>query len=107
MSKPIVAYLNDNKEPLRAYIGKDQKPLSVEMNNLSVMTGISWGKITGEIEDQTDLVEYVADNATKDYNILENKPSIDDTILIGNRTLSQIGVKTLSVQEIEKILYLD
>ena len=43
---------------------------------------------------------------TSDYNNLENKPKIEDVELKGNRTLKQIGVDTLSVQEIEKILYL-
>lgn len=45
--------------------------------------------------------------ATGDYNDLANKPKIEDVELKGNRTLREIGVDTLSVQEIEKILYLD
>jgi len=42
-----------------------------------------------------------------DYPSLSNKPSIEDVILIGNKTFKQLGLDVLSVQEIEKILYLD
>ena len=45
-------------------------------------------------------------DGTTDYERLSNKPSIEDVELSGNRTLAQLGVKTLSVQEIERILYL-
>ena len=44
---------------------------------------------------------------TGDYNNLSNKPSIENHTLIGNSTIDEIGVGTLTVQEIEKILYLD
>ena len=40
-----------------------------------------------------------------DYNALENKPSIEGHVLEGDSTIQQIGVGTLTVQEIEKILY--
>lgn len=43
---------------------------------------------------------------TKDYEALNNKPRIESVELIGNRTFKQLGISTLSVQEIEKILYL-
>lgn len=36
-----------------------------------------------------------------------NRPSIEQVELVGNRTMKQLGVDTLSVQDIEKILYLD
>lgn len=44
---------------------------------------------------------------TGDYENLINQPSIEDTVLKGNKTIDQIGVGTLTVQEIERILYLD
>ena len=44
---------------------------------------------------------------TGDYNDLANKPSIESHVLQGDSTIEQIGVGTLTVQEIEKILYLD
>lgn len=42
-----------------------------------------------------------------DYNQLRNKPSIEGNLLVGNKTFPQLGLDTLSVQEIEKILYID
>lgn len=44
---------------------------------------------------------------TGDYNKLRNKPSIENVTLEGNKTIDQLGVRSLTVQEIEKILYLD
>lgn len=40
-----------------------------------------------------------------DYEALRNKPSIEGHVLEGDSTIQQIGVGTLTVQEIEKILY--
>lgn len=42
-----------------------------------------------------------------DYEKLKNLPQIEGNTLIGNKTFKQLGMDTLSVQEIEKILYLD
>lgn len=36
-----------------------------------------------------------------------NKPSIEGHELIGDKSFKQLGMDTLSVQEIEKILYFD
>lgn len=44
---------------------------------------------------------------TGDYNKLANKPRIENHELVGNSTIDEIGVGTLTVQEIERILYLD
>lgn len=44
---------------------------------------------------------------TGDYEKLNNKPRIENHELVGNSTIDEIGVGTLTVQEIEKILYLD
>ena len=46
-------------------------------------------------------------DGTNDYNDLINKPSIEDITLEGNKTMEQLGVRTMTVQEIERILYLD
>ena len=44
------------------------------------------------------------------YNVLTNKPKINDVTLINNKTSEELGLQdkmeALSVQEIEKILYL-
>lgn len=41
------------------------------------------------------------------YAMLPDKPSIEDVILQGNKTFKQLGMESLSVQEIEQILYFD
>lgn len=46
-------------------------------------------------------------SGTDDYNQLRNKPSIEGNLLVGNKTFPQLGLDTLSVQEIERILYVD
>ena len=44
---------------------------------------------------------------TDDYNDLINKPSIEGVTLQGDKSFRELGMDTLSVQDIEKILYLD
>lgn len=58
-----------------------------------------------EEEDFTAKFCNVVKVPTGDYNDLTNKPSIEKHVLAGDSTLEQIGVGTLSVQDIEKILY--
>lgn len=40
-----------------------------------------------------------------DYNQLSNKPSIENTVLSGNKTLAQIGIGDITPQEIDDILF--
>lgn len=51
--------------------------------------------------------EFTVDGGTKDYKDLENKPSINNIILDGNKTLEQLGFKeyddTLIKQEIQSL----
>lgn len=47
-----------------------------------------------------------AAHSTTYYPALTGKPSIEGHELLGDSTIQQIGVGTLSVTEIEKILYL-
>lgn len=44
---------------------------------------------------------------TNNYDLLRNKPQIEGVTLEGDKSFKQLGMDTLSVQEIEKILYLD
>lgn len=44
---------------------------------------------------------------TSDYNALKNKPQINGVTLQGNKSHDAFGVSAMSVQDIEKILYLD
>lgn len=41
---------------------------------------------------------------SSDYETLRNKPSIEDVPLIGNKTLTDFGDKTISLIEIQGIL---
>lgn len=42
---------------------------------------------------------------TSDYRSLTNKPSIEGTVLIGDKTLPQIGVGTITEQDIDQLIY--
>ena len=42
---------------------------------------------------------------TDNYNDLVNKPSIDGTVLVGDKSLPEIGVGTVSAQEIDQLIY--
>lgn len=78
------------------------------------------GKISGSLSDLQEISGSLQGTGTvkgkmtsapviveRDYNDLENKPQIESVTLQGNKTFKQLGLDTLSVQEIEKILYLD
>lgn len=66
---------------------------------------------TGEVSKtqslKGNLTAPVAKVIDGDYEKLSNKPSIEGVTLEKNKTFKQLGLDTLSVQEIEKILYLD
>lgn len=59
--------------------------------------------------DATDVLKLDFDDSgahfPADYEKLANKPSIEGTVLIGNRTLPQIGVGNITEQDIDKLLY--
>ena len=42
---------------------------------------------------------------TGDYEKLSNKPRIEEVILIGNKTFKQLGLESMTVQEVQAILY--
>ena len=49
------------------------------------------------------MMPYYGGEGTKDYNVLDNKPQINDVILIGNKMLPDIGVDTMSILDIAHI----
>ena len=68
------------------------------------------GTISGRIVNSTPSISgklSAMPTSGGDYNKLVNHPSIEKHVLIGDSTIEQIGVGTMTVQEIEKILYLD
>ena len=39
------------------------------------------------------------------YNDLENKPSIERHVLVGDSTLEEIGVRNITLQSIDQLIY--
>ena len=46
----------------------------------------------------------VSDTPVSDYNNLINQPKINEVKLIGNRTLEELGLNTISNIELEELL---
>ncbi|HEN0367644.1 TPA: hypothetical protein U3P15_000599 [Streptococcus agalactiae] len=46
----------------------------------------------------------VSDKPVSDYNSLINQPKINEVKLIGNRTLEELGLNTISNIELEELL---
>ena len=75
------------------------------------------GTITGELTSQKSLSGELSSTnkisgglspgstVVRSYNKLTDKPSIENVTLEGDKTFRQLGLDTLSVQEIEQILY--
>lgn len=72
------------------------------------LSGIS--TIEGELSE-THTVEGSLSGAffvsEKDYLKLDNKPQIEGIVLENNKSFKQLGLDVMSVQDIEKILYLE
>ena len=62
--------------------------------------------ITQALDLRTGLKVAPGTSGTDNYEKLKNKPSIEGVTLQGDKTFPELGVRPLSVQEIEKILYL-
>lgn len=77
--------------------------VSGELTNEQSVSGSlqKTGEVEGELSLATERI------VSTDYNDLKNKPSIEGVTLQDDKTFKQLGLDTLSVQEIEKILYLD
>lgn len=65
------------------------------------------GSVSGGISAKGNIKGGMSDQIAWDYEKLKNLPSIEGHVLIGDQTFPQLGMDTLSVQDIEKILYLD
>ena len=64
------------------------------------------GKIIGSIKPKGNVRGGLSNTRAFDYEKLSNLPSIEGHTLIGDKSFPELGMDTLSVQEIEKILYL-
>ena len=50
------------------------------------------------------LGEYIG-GGTRDYNALVNKPQIEGVVLIGNKNINEIGIGTITEQDIDNLIY--
>lgn len=71
-------------------------------------TGLSayeiWLKHGNQGTEQEFLESLQAVPGTTNYNLLENRPSIQSIELIGNRTFEELGIIPISQEEIVNIL---
>lgn len=76
------------------------------------------GKISGKLSNKTPTIKGNLVNRVPaisgglttmptgiDYNKIINHPSIEGNELIGDKTFKQLGLDTLTVQEVQSILY--
>lgn len=71
------------------------------------IAGTIKGSLSPTREIKGSLTIPKSTGGTNNYEELINKPSIEGHELIGDKSFKQLGMDTLSVQEIEKILYFD
>ena len=55
--------------------------------------------------DDEEWIRLIDLSLANDYELLSNKPSIENVALSGNKTLGQIGVGNITPQEIDEIIY--
>ena len=51
----------------------------------------------------SDQYEWSTFGGIVDYNAIENKPSINGTVLVGDRSLSEFGIYTITADDILRI----
>lgn len=63
-------------------------------------------EINGSVTQKGELngVLGMPSRGASDYNLLNNKPSIEDVTLIGNKTLADFGDRDISNLEIQSII---
>lgn len=92
---------------LRRALKKDWEELNPVLRIGEPGFEIDTGRLKiGDANTPWKNLPYIGGSSTFDYDVLINKPSIEGVELIGDKAINELGVDTLSVQEIEKILYL-
>lgn len=80
------------------------------MNHIDATLSIS-PDISADLTMDSDLdtnanVGIIAyQSGTTNYDILENKPRIENVVLSGNKTFTQLGLEPVTPQDIDKLLY--
>ena len=67
------------------------------------------GSLSGSLTNKRDLggsltIPRQVEVFLRDYELLDNKPQIENVTLIGNKTFSELGISSLANTEIEMIL---
>lgn len=52
-------------------------------------------KLSGELKSKAKLQGSIKQPSNNDYNKLENKPSINNIVLEGNKTLKELGIQEI------------
>lgn len=68
---------------------------------------MTYGSLKGTIGNRGalgGLLTVPKQTFVRDYELLDNKPSIENITLIGNKTFSELGIRSLANTEIEIIL---
>lgn len=62
------------------------------------------GDVLQKVGDSTsDQYVWSSSKSITDYNALENKPSINGAVLVGDRSLSEFGIYTITADDILRI----
>ena len=63
------------------------------------------GQVTGDVSNQGQVIGslFLNKSDTPDYNLVTNKPKLNGETLVGNKSLSDVGVKRLTNSQINDI----
>ena len=96
-STPVRNDLND-------LIGTSKIRLKKNPNYREIPFGGNDGDVLQKVGDSTsDQYVWSSSKSITDYNALENKPSINGAVLVGDRSLSEFGIYTIAPEDILRI----
>ena len=96
-STPVRNDLND-------LIGTTKIRLKKNPNYREIPFGGNDGDVLKKVGDSTsDQYVWSSSKSNSDYNALENKPSINGAVLMGDRSLSEFGIYTITDEDILRI----
>ena len=85
-------------------IGTSKIRLKKNPNYREIPFGGSDGDVLKKVGDSTsDQYVWSSSESNTDYNALENKPSINGAVLVGDRSLSEFGIYTITADDILRI----
>ena len=85
-------------------IGTSKIRLKKNPNYREIPFGGSDGDVLKKVGDSTsDQYVWSSSESNTDYNALENKPSIYGAVLVGDRSLYEFGIYTITADDILRI----